>query len=781
MNKFRFGFNANATLIGNRDYFIDTVTKIKPAWMLIMSDVGLAEQLHNALGGQSNVIDRHWSPYEGRQWRELNAYEYAHSKMDGRKHIWKYILNEPSVYNDQEAIDRNNWLAAVASWLADEGYKCVVGNFGQDIQLDHINKGYYDTLLKVASERSDLVKIGYHEYTGVLLPIGSQSWTPEDYLHPERVQPEEWLELNPSDPLYQLPDYTKELLPYYFHLFRFSWLQHRSIQVHNKEIRFVHTEFGHDRMTDDERRPSGNIYQQLEQKHGTPHPFWMIRGAYTLGNVWRDYYPNWTPLMRLAKQWEWYDRNCAGWVEGFMPFMWSFGDEWDNLYGFNYGADTDLHQYLIEWSTRQSEGEQPDPDPDPIIIEEGNNVSVDMLDYMLGDGRIYRMDYKFPGNPDGQEGFQVVRSEAVDRRFFHVKGDSWEELWYDHDYIWRGTDISPNNLEYYQISENAGILQGGSYGARWIPRFPKVGQKFNIDSWVTFRKKSSNEPVPEKPAYLFRHSIELKKVYSKYTFPSGVTLDNVVELWGYLEDGLNFERYFYAKDYGLVRWLDPTKNPRWDGYISSTPSNDFIPRRQINGLVLPTLPQLPPKEDDTQEFPTVTFPLSDTRWQTAFISSNRSSWNVRTVPTTENNTPIDRITLNQGRHGLILLEESSTQDDGIWIPIRLSDDEYNPMENKDGFTKFGWVRSDGIDYDIYEPTIPDPDPPPSDVDKYIDIPFPEMGATVEEYVELAQIFGLYGDKLEKHLAYIRWMETVLENWQVVENQNLDGLVIKKDS
>jgi hypothetical protein len=231
-----------------------------------------------------------------------------------------------------------------------------------------------------------------------------------------------------------------------------------------------------------------------------------------------------------------------------------------------------------------------------------------MLDYMRGDGRVYDVEFRFPGNT-WESGQERMQTQVDGRRFFHLKGGlgapacNWEELWYDNDFIWRGTDISPNEEEYYQASED------GTYGQRWTPRKASVGTRHFAKPIVTFRRKSDGALVPGKTPYQFPHWIEVRALHPEYTFESGVKLQNVVEIWGYLHDetahapGLNFERYWYAKGFGLVGWQDPTRN--WRSYIKTPSVNvgDLV-RKVVPGLTLPALPDINPPAPLPTEYAT---------------------------------------------------------------------------------------------------------------------------------------------------------------------------------
>ncbi len=173
----------------------------------------------------------------------------------------------------------------------------------------------------------------------------------------------------------------------------------------------------------------------------------------------------------------------------------------------------------------------------------------DMLDFFLGDEELIFEVQFFDGEPDprAQARHQTQISGTV---LFHTKGNNeraeWEELWADDDFIYRGSDTSPGNGQYYTLRDP------GMYGSKWAPRYWAVGETFYRLPHVTFYDKLSCAPLSGG-----RHGTYLRfeAFHRTYTFESGITLDYVIELaWLGRHDGPPLERYFYADSYGLVGW-----------------------------------------------------------------------------------------------------------------------------------------------------------------------------------------------------------------------------------
>lgn len=392
-------------------------------------------------------------------------------------------------------------------------------------------------------------------------------------------------------------------------------------------------------------------------------------------------------------------------------------------------------------------------------------LEIDTLDYIRGDGRVYDVEFKFPGN-QWESGVERMQTQIEGRRFFHVKGGpgasehNWEELWYDNQFIKRGTDISPNDQEYYQTQED------NAYGQKWIPRIVRVGDKHLAVPLVTFRHKSNGQNVSGKDPYHFGHWIELKQIHKSFIFESGITLNDVIELWGYLDDGgkpgVNFERYFYAKGFGLVGWMDPTKN--WRSYIKATNVQgvNHLARKVVSTIQMPELPPLEGKEPSPR--PTPVMPVaSDVGWELKTCKPVYEFINLRALPTVHS----DKVAKIEAKESLQYIHSraASDQPDGIWYPIMSQD--------KKSFS--AWVRSDVITFDSFAPTpepIVDTTPqtaPPVDSVPPTTQPMEPIimtgdGFTLLVTLKITPAEGVNADALRKQIADIS-----VESYTIVED------------
>jgi hypothetical protein len=179
----------------------------------------------------------------------------------------------------------------------------------------------------------------------------------------------------------------------------------------------------------------------------------------------------------------------------------------------------------------------------PVVASYRADALFDMTRFMVGDGRLYEVQHSSGSQARHQ-------TQIAANRFYHTKGNEisaeWEELWAMPDKIFRGTDTSPGNGNFYTLYENNIV------GSPWSPRFWRINQVFERNPYVVFYRKSDCGIV----ASGFQRSwLKFEAYYPFYTFPSGITVRNVIQLaWLLHPDGEPEEQYFYAEGFGLVGW-----------------------------------------------------------------------------------------------------------------------------------------------------------------------------------------------------------------------------------
>jgi len=187
-------------------------------------------------------------------------------------------------------------------------------------------------------------------------------------------------------------------------------------------------------------------------------------------------------------------------------------------------------------------------DPTPFLLpllEDGGGASYDLLPYMKTSAD-FGVLYEVQTENGPQQRHQTQVEGSV---FYHTKDREWEQLMHDSGYIYRFTDTSPGPAggrpRYYQLRD------GGDAWSRWCPRYMELNEVYERGPVVSFYWKDDCSKISEDFAPSL---IKLEAVHNSYEFFTGITLQNVVQLaWLHMDH--NFaERYFYARDFGLVGW-----------------------------------------------------------------------------------------------------------------------------------------------------------------------------------------------------------------------------------
>jgi hypothetical protein len=214
---------------------------------------------------------------------------------------------------------------------------------------------------------------------------------------------------------------------------------------------------------------------------------------------------------------------------------------------------------ISRWRMRNPRGELFGSTLFISLIVVASPTKYDLLPFLRGDGRLYEMKHIFqmPNGPlVGQQRMQTQREGA---RFYQTKNNEWEEMWADDRFIYRGTDTSPGSGNFYTL------MDGERYGSAWIPRHMAVGQTFRRSVIVVSRRKGNCMANSHLSG---RHVTWacLEAIRKEFAVPDvegrpgrGIQLRDVAILAAYNEANGRpverpFERYYYARDLGLVMW-----------------------------------------------------------------------------------------------------------------------------------------------------------------------------------------------------------------------------------
>ncbi len=127
----------------------------------------------------------------------------------------------------------------------------------------------------------------------------------------------------------------------------------------------------------------------------------------------------------------------------------------------------------------------------------------------------------------------------------------WLEDWQGEPYIWRGLDTSPGNGRMYTV------WLDGREGSPWCPRYMSIGEKWEAprEHWVQFYHINSGQ-MSAANSGRWRNRIKFYAHYPEMAFVNGVKIKDVIKLgW----DG--GEKYYYARDRGLVGWAREHHDP----------------------------------------------------------------------------------------------------------------------------------------------------------------------------------------------------------------------------
>jgi hypothetical protein len=201
--------------------------------------------------------------------------------------------------------------------------------------------------------------------------------------------------------------------------------------------------------------------------------------------------------------------------------------------------------------------------------------TIDLLPYVKGDGR----QYEVQNASGGQERFHT-REDGL--TFYLVKNIHWEQLFYDNDFIYRDIDTSPGGGRYYRLTD-----PDRESGSRWLRREMAPGQAYTQHRRVQFYNAADGSTSSANSGNV-TDTIKLAAHHKRYKFPTGKEIPDVLELhWVKNEaDHTPKEKYFYARNLGLVGWerghQDPN-SPAWSAVaeIHELGTRDPLEREKI--------------------------------------------------------------------------------------------------------------------------------------------------------------------------------------------------------
>lgn len=187
----------------------------------------------------------------------------------------------------------------------------------------------------------------------------------------------------------------------------------------------------------------------------------------------------------------------------------------------------------------------PPPPPPPAAHK------IDLLPYLRGDGRLYEVR----NSQGGQERFQT--HVLKNGRFLQTKNNRAEMLRADEAWIYRDWDTSPGNGRFYRQQVRQGVNE-----ARWLPRKMEVHQAFTVSLFVQFFNWDCTFSAPNSGQVT--NIMRLVAHYPQWVSKWGIALEDVI----CLEWVNGPERYWYARDFGLVQWERLHNDPHTPAWSS---------------------------------------------------------------------------------------------------------------------------------------------------------------------------------------------------------------------
>lgn len=679
----RISFNINGNSIRDTNYLIGILKNIRPNSVLLSGNTNIANDIYETLSGDKILILKKIVEKNEKYWESISPNDYVAKISDwGKAHKSQaYFLGVDSYtgsYQQSQISKMLNWWIDVMEISFSNGYKLAIGDFTSmnTIMESDIKSGIWDRFINAMIHYKSWHILAVQEYTTAILPYPISSKNSNQHytiLDKNKNRPDLWK-------TEYVPKITNDEYPEIDNIYRTAYINLRCDEIKTGRLPFVvtHAAWGYDKT----QNRDGSL-DKLRSKYNT-----KLSGINSYNSIWNDYYPFWSHAKSAIQQLHWLDNNVyPDECRGLMLYS------WDSLWENNENDLSDpklleFHKLLIEYSTGNIKREygkiNVDEDsptiPMPLYygtIEDTKKEQIDLAEYMFGDGIVYEMLCQ------SNDSVTITMTTKKDNhRIYYLKSSSgsitndWGDYWYDDTYVWHNINTDMSDNVYKQSFDKTNNPY--QHGSKFFYRSAKPGIQFFNAPEVSHYNMTNCTKVKDKPSATFPYWVELKAVYKFYELPTGEILPDVIEIWLYLHDpirnkaGLNYERRWYAKRYGMVGWQDTTKE--WNSFYTKDTNENANNKRmlQIPCLVLPEIKMnnVPTKYPDD----------SHAGWGEYGITPTNNYANMRY----NNDTKSDIISqINEHVNAQINTTAYVKQIDGIWFPIKYKDHK-------------GWIRSDTI-------------------------------------------------------------------------------------
>lgn len=333
----------------------DHLKKTRPAWVVVMGDKSLGQEILSETGAQIIFRQKPFAGYPDEDvWKHLTPKQWVeHAQKTSLPEFWNYTNNESG--NSPELL---KWLTDLIDESRAAGMKLVLGNFNTGTPHETEYHLLINLLRKIAAEPNRL-RLGLHEYAGAVGTSGLVGGAPDDPRHANYLIRANW------------PESTEGLVLWHVGRFRFIYdvCKNNGIPL----IPIVITEGGFDHTKD--------IDSWLNTLPRT-HPYNDINHWKSCQRIWANWFPDWSHERAYIEQLKWIYRAIlkGSTVQAYALF--SFGDSggWD---GYNLADAGEFQSLLEQWAAEWYQaGTNPPPpieEPPPPSIPPANPVVMSIV------------------------------------------------------------------------------------------------------------------------------------------------------------------------------------------------------------------------------------------------------------------------------------------------------------------------------------------------------------------------------------------------------------------
>ncbi|RLA76147.1 MAG: hypothetical protein DRG30_03510 [Epsilonproteobacteria bacterium] len=206
-----------------------------------------------------------------------------------------------------------------------------------------------------------------------------------------------------------------------------------------------------------------------------------------------------------------------------------------------YQVDT-IYDHIHEVLIYDYKDEEIEPTPPT-----GNTIDLAPYFTTIGNSQLFELQTKIDGASQGQERLQLQMSGDVS---YITKNTLFEQLKVTDNHIQRGIDTSPNEHDYYVLTQDNGELL-----VNWMARYMRVGETFTSTPNVTSYNKTNCGVTQSTQATT--DYLTLDAVYDTFDGFNGIVLGRTIAVSWRKTSNVNtppIEVYYFTDGLGLTGW-----------------------------------------------------------------------------------------------------------------------------------------------------------------------------------------------------------------------------------